>query len=249
MKKEFPVKQLSNSCVKTYIQCPFSWKAKYILKFKMPSNEHFALGKAVHSASEFQIRFNLKRDKNLPLHVVLEKYQEVAKAEAYKLNKYALKTFREMYPVGHDLVEQFYFYLVKRKPLVVEKYFKVDMGYGIPMIGYMDLIFPDHALRDTKTASKPWPKSKLENEMQFTIYNEAYKLEYGQYPNTLGTIELDKTIIKTDKSQNAIREQLTHRSESSKKKLDLVVEKMIKGVTDEDFRRCGKRSCWACSSM
>lgn len=246
--KDFPVKQLSNSCIKTYIQCPFAWKAKYIMKMKMPSNEHFALGKAVHSAAEFQVRFNLKHNKNLPLQVVLETYQRTATEEAHRLNKFGVKAFRDIYPVGHDLTEQFYYYLCKRKPIAVEQYFKVDMGYGIPVVGYIDLIFEDHALRDTKTGSKPWTKSKLENEMQFTIYNEAYKILYGTYPKTIGIILLDKTTVKTD-PDNAIQEQLTFRNSSSREKLDLIVNQMIQGVKDGKFQRCGKRSCWACSTL
>src|SRR5690606_1826499 len=117
---------LSNSAIKLYNNCPFAFKAKYILKVKQPSNEHFALGRAIHSAAEFQIRFNLKHGKNLPLQAVLECYQNEAKSEAAKLNKFAISEFRSMYPHGHDLVEQFYYYLCKRKPIATEQYFKVD---------------------------------------------------------------------------------------------------------------------------
>jgi RecB family exonuclease len=246
---DLPIKQLSNSAIKCYLNCPFAFKAKYILKMKMPSNEHFALGNAIHSAAEFQIRFNLKHNKNLPLGVVLETYQRVAQEQAFKLNKYAINEFRRMYSDGHDLVEQFYFYLCKRKPLETEKRFSVDMGYGIKMAGIIDLIFENHALRDTKTTSKPWTASKLKNEMQFTIYYEAYKILYGVYPKTLGTIELDKNIIKTDKSPNAIREQLTFRSSSDREKLDITVEKVLRGITDKKYPKCLKRSCWGCSTL
>ena len=245
---KYPIKHLSNSAIKQYLSCPFAFKAKYILKMKQPGNEHFALGKAVHSAAEFQVRFNLKRGKNLPLDVVLQHYQKTAQLEAASLNKYAISEFRKMYPVGHDLVEQFYFYLCKRKPVAVEQYFKVDMGYDLPMLGYMDLIFEDHALRDTKTASKPWSRSDLDNAMQFTIYYEAYKILFGVYPNSLGTIELDKKLILTDKS-NAIREQLTFRNAHSREKLDIMVETTLKGIRDGKFPRCGKRGCWACSTI
>lgn len=247
--KEFPVKYLSNSAIKTYLQCPFAWKAKYILKMKMPSNEHFALGKAVHGAAELQSRFHIKHGKNLPLQVVLEQYQKLASEEAIKLNQYALKAFREMYPIGHDLVEQLYFYQCKRPPIAVEKHFLLDFGYGVKIKGFIDCIFEDDALRDYKTASKPWPKSKLDNELQFTIYNEAYNYLYGKYPKTIGTIELDKKIIQTDHSQNAIREQLTFRNQSSRERLDVTVKQVIEGIRNEKFRRCGKRSCWACSIM
>ena len=245
---KFPVKHLSNSAIKQYLSCPFAFKAKYILKIKQPGNEHFALGKALHGAVEFQTRFRLKHGKNLPLQVVLESYQQKAKEEAASLNKHALKAFREMYPIGHDLVEQYYYYLIERPPVAVEQYFKVDMGYELPMLGYIDFIFEDDALRDTKTASKPWSKSDLENATQFTIYNEAYNILYGRYPKTIGTIELDKKLIKTDPA-NAIREQLTFRNARSKEKLDILVKTVIDGMKQEHYPRCGKLGCWACSTL
>lgn len=242
MSFEYPVKRLSHSAIKKYIDCPFSFKAKYILKMKQPSNEHFALGGAVHAAAEFQVRFNLKRNKNLPLQVVLEKYQSQATEEAARLNKFGIKAFREMYPVGHDLVEQLYFYLIKNKPVAIEQYFSVDLGYDLPVMGYMDVIFEDDALYDFKTCSKPWPKSKLNNSLQLTIYNEAYKEMYGKFPNTLGIIELNKKDI-------SITPRGTTRTTRDREILDLTVEKVLKGIRDGDWRRCGKGSCFACSAM
>lgn len=245
---KYPVKHLSASSIKLYHSCPFAFKAKYLLKMKQPGNEHFALGKALHGAVELQARFQIKHGKNLPLDAVLKQYQKLAQVEAAGLNKFALKAFREMYPWGHDLVEQYYYYLCKRPPIAVEQYFKVDMGYRIPILGYIDFIFEDDALRDTKTASKPWTKADLEGSIQFTIYYEAYRILYGNYPKTLGTIELDKTLIKTDPA-NAVREQLTFRNSRSKEKLDLMVNAVIDGMEQEKYPRCGKRGCWACSTM
>lgn len=245
---KYPVKHLSASSIKMYNSCPFSFKAKYILKMKQPGNEHFALGKALHGAVELQARFQIKHGKNLPLDAVLGQYQKLAKIEAAGLNKFALKAFREMYPWGHDLVEQYYYYLCKRPPVAVEQYFKVDMGYRIPILGYIDFIFEDDALRDTKTTSKPWTKADLEGSIQFTIYYEAYKILNGHYPKSIGTIELDKTLIKTDPA-NAVREQLTFRNSRSKEKLDIMVNNVIDGMEQEKYPRCGKRGCWACSTI
>lgn len=245
---EFPVKHLSNSSIKLYHSCPFAFKAKYILKYKQPGNEHFALGKAIHSAAEFQSRFHIKHNKNLPLKVVLETYQRVAAEEARTLNKPALQALRNMYEAGHDLVEQVYYYQCKRPPIAVEKYFKVDMGYAIPILGYIDAIFEDDALRDYKTASKPWSKADLDGSSQFTIYNEAYFILFGHYPKTIGTIELDKKLIISDPS-SAIREQLTFRNEKHREKLDIMVNTVIDGMRNESYKRCQKRSCWACSAI
>jgi len=245
---DLPVKHLSNSSIKLYIQCPFAFKAKYILKIKQPNNEHFALGKAIHGAAELQSRFRIKHGKNLPLEAVLKQYQKLCAEEASTLNKHGIKALRQMYEPGHDLVEQLYYYQCNRPPVQVEKYFKIDLGHGIPLLGYIDAIFEDDALRDYKTASKPWSKADLDGSLQFTIYNEAYYKLYDRWPKTIGTIELDKKLIITDPSK-AIREQLTFRNEKHREKLDLTVGKVLKGITDGNYKRCGKRSCFACSTI
>lgn len=245
---EFPVKYLSNSSIKQYLSCGFAFKAKYILKMKQPSNEHFALGGAVHAAAELQSKFRLKHGKNLPLDAVLKKYQQESTEKAKLLNAPAIRAFREMYPAGHDLVEQLYYYQCKRPPIRVEQYFKVDLGFELDLMGFIDVIFEDDALRDYKTASKPWPRHKLDTEMQFTIYNEAYNVLFKKYPKTIGTIELDKKLILTDPS-NAIREQLTSRGGNHREKLDIMVNTVIEGMKAGRYKRCGKSGCWACSVM
>lgn len=246
---EYPVPHLSNSSIKTYLSCPHTFRVKHILKIKPPSNEHFALGKAIHSSAELQAKFRMRTGKNLPLQAILENYQKECKLESQLLNKWGIKALREMYVQGHDLTEQLYYYLVKRPPVAVEQYFKVDLGYDIPILGYIDVIFEDEALRDFKTASKPWSRSDLDNATQFTIYYEAYKKMYGGYPKSIGTIELDKTRIKTHQDQSAIREQLTYRDRSSMAKLDILVEKVCRGMKENKYPRCGKRSCFGCSTM
>lgn len=247
-KFKYPVQHLSNSSIKLYLSCPFAFKAKYILGMKQPGNEHFALGKAVHGAAELQSRFRIKHNKNLPLDVVLERYQQLTKKEAASLNRYGRDALRVMHPVGHDLVEKLYYYQCQRPPVLVEQYFKVDLGFDLPLLGYIDVVFEDDALRDYKTASKPWRRNDLDTALQFTIYNEAYKKLYGHYPKSLGTIELDKKLIISQPDQ-AIREQLTSRGGKHWEKAEIMIQAVIDGLKAEKYPRCGKRSCWACGVM
>lgn len=248
---DWPVKHLSNSSIKTYLECPFRFKAKYILKVKQPSNEHFALGNAVHGAGEFQVRFKMKHGKNLPLSAVLEAYQRKATEAAEALNKPAKDAFRQMYLAGHELAEQLYFYYIDHPPVAVEQYFKVDMGYELPILGFIDAIFEDHEVIDLKTCNKPWPKSKLNDTPQLTIYNEAYYIMHGVYPKKLGIIELNKKMAVEDKTR-AITRRLTTRGANDREKLDIMVNKVIEGMRAGKYPRCGSTGrfgCWACSEM
>lgn len=243
---EYPIKYISASSLKKFNTCPYSFKAKYILKMKQPSNEHFAYGKALHGALELQVKMKKKIGKNLPLDVILKQYQKLATIEAESLDFDAKNKFREMYLGGHNLVEQGYFKLIELKPIDAEKYFKVDIGYKLPVMGFMDLIFED-GLLDSKTAAKAWDKSKLDSDFQFTIYNEAYKVLYGEYPKRLGVLLFDKKKIFTDPN-NSVYVQPVVRNGMHREKLDLAVEALFEGMESNNYPRCMKFNCWACNS-
>lgn len=243
---DYPIKHVSASSLKKFHTCPYSFKAKYILKMKQPSNEHFAYGKSIHSALELQIKMKKKYGKNLPLIAILKEYQRVAKREAETLDDSARDKFREMYLGGHNLTEQAYWKILELKPIDAEKYFKVDLGYKLPVLGYMDLLFED-GLMDSKTAAKAWDKSKIDSDFQFTIYNEAYKVMTGEYPKTLGILLLDKKKIFSD-PQNSVYVQPVIRNGMHREKLDLAVEALFEGMETNNYPRCMKFNCWACGT-
>lgn len=242
---DYPIKHISASSLKKFQACPYSFKARYILKLQQPGNEHFAYGKSIHAAIELQIKMRKKYGKNLPTLAILKEYQRVAKREAATLDEDARDRFREMYLGGHTLTEQAYYKILELKPIDAEKYFKVDMGYKLPVLGYIDLLFED-GLMDTKTAAKAWDKAKVNSDYQFTIYNEAYKILYGEYPRTLGILLLDKKKAITD-PKNSVYVQPVTRNGMHKEKLDLAVEELFEGMESNNYPRCMKPNCWACN--
>lgn len=244
---KYPVKHLSNSSIKLFSNCPFAFKTKYLMKFKQPSNEHFALGKSVHGAMEFQIRFRMKHSKDLPLQVLQDNYRKKMAEEATALKPKQIQALREMHESGFELVEQCYWWVKKNNPIATEKRFQLNFGYDLPILGYIDLLMPD-GLLDAKTCSKPWPKSKLDNDVQLTIYNEAYHLLFDEWPKTLGILELDKKEVLTNPS-NAARVVTTHRNSVHRDKLDMLVDAVLKGMRDNRYPRCNKKNCFACEAF
>lgn len=242
---KYPIQYISASSLKKFNTCAYSFKAKYILKMKQPGNEHFALGTSLHGALELQVKMKKRNGKNLPLNVILKQYQKLASREAESLDFDAKNSFRDMYLAGHNLVEQGYFKLIELNPIDAEKYFKVEVGYDLPIMGFMDLIFED-GLLDSKTAGKPWPKSKIDSDFQFTVYNEAYRVLYGQYPKRLGILLFDKKKALSD-PKNSVYVQPVTRNGMHREKLDLAVEDLFRGINDNNYPRCMKPNCWACS--
>lgn len=232
-----PVKHLSNSSIKQWHQCQFAWKKKYVDKVKQPSAYYFALGRSIHAALEEYGRMKIMREEP-DRDYLLKVYQQTALKESVGLPIRDLAQLRAEYPMGHDLVEVALDYLANKDIVNVEEEFLVDLGWGIPIKGFIDVTFAGDHVSDYKTASKPWPKKKLQEDMQFTIYYAAYHELYGVYPK-LSVIELDK-------KKKVARETVILRTPRQIEQVKKTVQEMLEELKTGVYKRCGK--CDMCRS-
>lgn len=235
---ELPVDHLSNSSIKQWKKCQFAWKKKYIDHVKPPSTYYFALGRAIHAGLEEYGRMKIMREE-IDLNHILEVYQQAALNESVGLPMRDLAQFRADYPMGHDLLESTIEFLNGTDVVNVEEEFLIDLGWGIPIKGFFDIVFANHKLSDYKTTSKDWPKKKLQEDEQFTIYYAAYHYLYGVYPK-LSVIEINKKTKKI-KETEILRTPL--QIEKVRKSVELMLAELQTGV----FKKCGK--CDACRSF
>lgn len=234
---ELPIKHLSNSSIKQWGACQFAWKKKYVDHVQPPKAYYFAFGRAVHAALEEFGRQKIMREE-IDLDHILEVYQQEALKESVGLPIRDLAQFRAEYPAGHDLVEKAVEFLSSKDVVNVEEEFLVDLGWGIPIKGFIDVIFAGDHVSDYKTASKPWPKKKLQEDPQFTIYYAAYHQLYGVYPK-LSVMELDK-------KKKVVRETEILRTPLHIEKVKKTVQEMLKELETGVYKRCGK--CEICRS-
>lgn len=232
---DLPITHISNSSIKQWHQCQFAWKKKYIDHVQQPKNYYFAFGRAVHAALEEYGRMQIMRE-DIDRQKILETYQQQALIESVGLPYRDLIQFRSDYPMGHDLVEKTLDFLEGKGIANVEEEFLLDLGWGIPIKGFFDIVFVGHKLSDYKTTSKPWPKKKLQEDPQFTIYYAAYHKLYGVYPK-LSVLELNK-------KTKAVTETEILRTPLQIEKVKRSVEEMLVELQTGVFKRCGR--CDAC---
>lgn len=228
---KYPIKHLSNSSLKQWNTCAFAWKKKYVDHVKQPNTFYFAFGRAVHAALEEYGRMVIMREE-IDREKIFETYQQEALKESVGLPSRDLMQFRADYPMGHDLVEATLNFL-DGKPIVnVEEEFLVDLGWGIPFKGFFDVVFDDPKISDYKTTSKPWPKKKLNEDTQFTIYYAAYHQLYGVYPK-LSVIQLNKKTKETT-------ETFVLRTPLQIEKVKQMVQEMLAELETGIYKKCGR---------
>lgn len=235
---QYPIKHVSASSIKCYNTCPYAFKAKYILKLKQPSNEHFAFGTGVHSTTELFMTIKNRSGKIPPLSAIMKHYQKTMKDEAEKLGPRQKDALREMYETGHDLSEKLYYKMIEWNTTDEALMFWADLGWPKKAFGFFDVPVPG-GIKELKTTSSGWSKADRDSSIQFTIYNEAYYKIKGVWPK-MDLVELNKKTLE-------IKETPIRRNSDSRMKLDLLVDKMFKGMDNDEYPRCEKRNCWACS--
>lgn len=233
-----PIKHLSNSSIKQWHQCQFAWKKKYVDHVQPPKAYYFAFGRAVHAALEEFGRQTIMREE-IDRDRILTVYQQEALKESVGLPQRDLAQFRAEYPMGHDLVENAIDFLAGKDVVNVEEEFLVDLGWGIPIKGFIDVVFGEPKVSDYKTAAKPWPKKKLLEDPQFTIYYAAYHKLYGVYPK-LSVIELNK-------KTKEIKETEILRTPRQIEQVKQMVQEMLKELETGVYKRCGR--CEMCRSF
>lgn len=235
---KYPIRHISASSIKTFNACPYAFKAKYILKMKQPPNEHFAFGTSVHATTELFMFIKNKYNKIPPLEAILKHYQKTMAKEAEPLNKRQTDALRDLYTIGHDLSEKLYFKMIEWNTTDEPLGFYADLGWPKKAHGYFDVPVPG-GIKELKTTSSGWTKADRDSSIQFTIYNEAYYKIHGVWPK-MDLVELNKRTLE-------IKETPIRRTAESRVKLDMLVSNMIDGMENNEYPRCEKRSCWACS--
>lgn len=145
---KLPKDYVSYSQLYSFNQCAKCWYLQYILGVQFPEPEYFRFGKAVHTA--------------------IEHYHKGTYVEDVETRDY-VKVYSEQYTPEYTAVEEFF-----RIP-IIHPIKKTRMP--ILLSGKIDLI-RDEWVIDHKTASRPWPQGKEDDDVQGTIYSYAYRVMF-----------------------------------------------------------------------
>lgn len=193
MDNELPV--VSVSRLKTFIQCPYLYYRRYILKERELKSVHLVLGLAIHETIQYYYDVEFSNiNEGMPNFGAVADAPKTRQGNVLAHFKHRWFTLlaenklpqdERLFSVGTSILTKFDF--DKRIPLEQEKKFDIPFPRDNPffrMYGYIDAIGPDWFI-DYKTNTKKPTKKVLDNDPQFIIYYHAFKHLYAIDPTPI----------------------------------------------------------------
>ena len=172
---------ISPSMLGKYLHCPMQWYYRYVEREKTPARIVMATGSAVHMAAAMDMENTIEDGKHLPV----KDLQEIAVAD-FENRLDDIELTEKEQEKGKDLalaeakdrtVDLVSLYAKKAEPLRakdVEMTLEGRFNLGedtIDLIGKPDALLVNDEVLDFKTVKSVWPTSRLENDLQITIYS------------------------------------------------------------------------------
>ncbi|HOW28208.1 MAG TPA: PD-(D/E)XK nuclease family protein [Elusimicrobiota bacterium] len=186
--KELP-RYVSISQIHSFLRCPRQFYYRYVRKMSSPPTGVMTLGKAVHSALEFNFGQKIKSHHDLPVDRVLsflsKTFDELVPATRWKgpaesgqMKQSALALIKSYHETVAPTIQ----------PFMVEEDFEIHLqGLPIPLRGIIDLVDTNGVLIDHKTGGQTPTADRIDREIkpQMMGYFLAYEAVTGSPPSGL----------------------------------------------------------------
>ena len=172
MIQEEDIKPLSYTQISTYLNCPLSYKLRYIDKLKPKVKWYFSFGNSLHSSVEYFFRVNTPPPPSLD--ELLAYYSQIWQHFGYE----SAEEEQQYRAYGEEILTRFWEIHSAdfRMPIAVEKSFTVDVE-GVKLKGYIDRIDKldsgGLSIVDYKSGKELFTADYLENDLQLTCYQLA----------------------------------------------------------------------------
>lgn len=175
---------LSPAMIEAYVQDPYNFYWKYVLKAPTPPSRYIHYGNAIHAAIEAYHRVRLAKGK-ADIKIVLDRFTAAWQSEGFT----SLADEQRVFSHGEDVLRAF----IERAdaeplPSGIEEEFVLTLP-GVRIRGRMDAIYRTTGeIRDFKTSdikNSKQARDKLRENLPIRIYALAYRRRYGQLPQRL----------------------------------------------------------------
>ncbi len=218
--------RMSYSKYSGYLNCPFSWKKRYIDKIPSKPRPFFDLGHSIHETFE---KFYDAIDKTPRTYDYLLKIYNIIFPKY--INGYSDETEKQRYyENGLKMLEKYYKRFGKDIPFKPafknEAYFELPLGKYTSLNGYIDRIDKikenEYVILDYKTEPTNRTQEDIDNDKQLAIYSWAIEKMYGLKTKSVSLFMLEFDEIKTTSfNTEDISELLNNIDETTKKILDI----------------------------
>lgn len=160
---------LSPTQVKTLLSCPAKWYFKYVLGLKEVADGALALGRAVHRAAEYALRWRLAK-REPKLEEVRETFVEAFRNELREAELREDEDAAELEATGEALTELWFKEAAPRiQPQLVEAPASGVIN-GVPVNGRVDLVEKDGTIVDLKTVGRSPSEVDADHVFQVATY-------------------------------------------------------------------------------
>lgn len=229
----------SVSRLRLFNKCPEAFRQRYVLNRILPPSGALTLGKAAHEAEALNMAQKVATGEDLPLEQVQDTF-----SDAFERDKAITEWAEDEDPgkekdMGLKLVEVYQTQLAPTiRPVMVEKRITLPIA-GEPFIAILDLADDQDRVHDTKHVARRYSPEQVQNDIQLTAYDMAFRAETGREPT-----ELRLNAVLKQKAPG-IDSQATHRTEADFASFEYNVEQFVKAVRAGIF--VPNRDSWLCS--
>lgn len=224
-----PPLELSFSKISAYRYCPWKYKLLYVDGVKVSPNPHISLGLTVHRTLE-----DFHKNEGRSLDDLLEIYDKVWVNEGFQNPQQTM----HFYEKGVKMLKDYWDWsqLRKSEVVAVEKEFRFPVGRRI-LRGIIDRIdkLPDdtYEVIDYKTHAEMWEQSRIDSDLQLTLYAMGCEEIMKVQPAALSYYFLaHNKVVTTSRSKIHFDEAL--------QELENVAQKIEGGEFPPDTAKCAR---------
>ena len=226
---------LSYTAIHSLMQCEYSYYLRYIKRVPTIESSASVYGTAIHKAIQVGYENNLDKEDWAKMF----KMEWVALTAKKDIVYYSEGEYLKKFKAGQQMMRDYYdkFVAKNKPPQTLEFFFGRDhpvMLGNHKLIGVVDQIDAQDNVIDYKSGAKP-TQSKLDFDLQFTIYSYAYRQLWGRKENGLFLRHL-----------GTMKDMTTTRTEEDFEVLEGELDKIEKRLKGNVFIRNLGRDCSSC---
>ncbi len=185
--------RISYSALNTYQTCPLKYKFQYIDKIRTPKSKEAVFGTLIHSTLNFVHTPGILSP---TMDQALDHFSKNWNSDVFESEQEERAAFSQ----GVEIIRRYYKDndISKVNIVALESPFQIKLGEDVVsgIIDRIDRTDDGYEIIDYKTSKKMPPQERIDNDVQLTIYLEAFLVRYPEERKNLDKIKVSLYFVK-----------------------------------------------------